>query len=162
VPRTQIADIRIDVAEGQHELHIVRALFLSYARSLPVDLAYQHFESELATLPGQYVLPRGALILARRHECGLGCVALRALPASGCCEMKRLFVVEHARGLGLGRALVDAVMEEARLRGYIAMHLDTLPTMSAAIRMYEQAGFTRTAPYYSPTPAGTVFMSRRL
>ncbi len=162
MPRAPSPNIRIAPAAWPDDLHTVRELLRSYARSLPVDLAYQDFERELATLPGPYAPPGGVLILARGHERGLGCVALRALPAPGCCEMKRLFVAGHARGLGLGRALVDTVMAEARIRGYTAMHLDTLPAMSAAIRLYEQAGFTRTAPYYSPTPAGTVFMSRRL
>ena len=144
------------------DLEAARGLFRAYAASLPVDLAYQDFATELATLPGKYGPPAGALLLARdRNGVAFGCVGLRPL-ADGCCEMKRLYVDSAARGLGLGRALMQAVVAEAEHLGYAEIRLDTLPTMRAAIAMYHAAGFVPVAPYYDTAPAGTLFLGRRL
>jgi GNAT superfamily N-acetyltransferase len=138
-------------------------LFADYAASLPVALDYQDFASELATLPGKYAPPSGELLLARDREGrAQGCVGLRPIALDGCCEMKRLFVLQSARGLGLGRALAAAVIETATELGYRELRLDTLSTMTAAQALYEQMGFERIAPYYGPTPPGTVFMALSL
>lgn len=153
--------IRILPASGADDMRVLADLFRGYAASLPVDLDYQDFDDELAALPGKYAPPKGALLLARDADGALGCVGLRAL-AEGVCEMKRLYLLPAARGLGLGRALADAAVAEARRLGYRELRLDTLPTMARAIAMYEQMGFERIEPYYRPTPPGTVFMALRL
>lgn len=154
----QILPVRTD-----EDLGTATELFETYAASLPVALGYQDFDSELAALPGKYAPPSGELLVARDAAGNpLGCVGLRSLSARGCCEMKRLFLLPGARGLGLGRALAQAVVELARQRGYHELRLDTLPTMSAAISLYKQMGFQRIEPYYEPTPYGTIFMSLTL
>jgi len=142
------------------DLAATAELFTRYAASLPVDLGYQDFASELEALPGKYAPPGGALLLAR--DAGgtpIGCVGLRPIPPQGACEMKRLFLLPGARGLGLGRALTEAIVEAAKRLGYHELRLDTLPTMQAAIGLYERMGFKRIEPYYAPTPVGTIFMS---
>ena len=139
------------------------ALFRAYAASLGVDLAYQNFATELAALPGAYAPPAGELLLARTSEdAAVGCVALRPMQGAGCCEMKRLYVSPAARGTGLGRRLVGAIVERARRIGYREIRLDTLPTMTDAIALYGKLGFTTTPPYYDTPIAGTVFMARML
>jgi len=70
----------------------VRELFLEYAAWVTVDLCFQDFEAELATLPGKYAPPTGAILLARVHGAVAGCVAMRRLEAS-VGEMKRLWVL---------------------------------------------------------------------
>jgi len=153
----------IRAARDEADLSAVADLFQAYAASLPVDLGYQDFASELAGLPGKYAPPAGELLLAvDRGGVPLGCAALRPIAADGCCEMKRLFLMPNARGLGLGGALVEAVRDAARRRGYREMRLDTLPGMESAIALYERAGFRRIAAYYAPTPEGTIFMSLTL
>jgi ribosomal protein S18 acetylase RimI-like enzyme len=138
-------------------------LFDAYATSLRLDLAYQDFGSELASLPGKYAPPRGELLLARDTDGEpLGCVGLRPVAPDGCCEMKRLYLVPGARGLGLGRALAEAIIRQGREMGYREMRLDTLATMTSAIGLYDHLEFVRIAPYYSPTPAGTIFMALAL
>lgn len=139
------------------------ALFRAYAASLDVDLAYQDFAAELASLPGKYASPSGTLLLAR-HPDGrpAGCVALRPLEASGCCEIKRLYVAPGARGGGLGRHLVDAVVAEARHIGYHEIRLDTLPSMTDAIALYRGCGFEPMPAYYATPIAGTIFLRLRI
>ena len=153
---------QIETATTADDLRAVSDLFKGYAASLPVDLGYQDFAAELAGLPGKYAEPTGALLLARDQAgAPLGCIALRPLD-EGVCEMKRLFLVPEARGMGLGRALAEAILVAARDRGYRELRLDTLPSMMSAIALYEGLGFERIAPYYAPTPAGTVFMALAL
>jgi ribosomal protein S18 acetylase RimI-like enzyme len=153
-----IAPVQSDV-----DLDDTRALFRAYAASLPIDLAYQGFASELAALPGAYAPPAGALVLARDAAgAPVGCAALRPLAEPGCCEMKRLYVAPAARGLGLGRALMDAIVGEAARLGYREVRLDTLPSMTTAIAMYCAAGFTPIPPYYDTAPAGTIFLGRSI
>lgn len=136
----------------------VSRLFEAYAASLPVDLSYQDFAAELGDLPGRYAPPSGALLLATgRGGEALGCVALRALDGD-VCEMKRLYVGPAGRGLGLGRALAEAVIGEARRLGYREVRLDTLPTMAAAQGLYRTLGFEPTPAYYDTPVEGTVFM----
>ena len=153
---------RIRPARSADDLAATARLLDAYTSSLNVDLAYQDFATELATLPGNYSPPAGELLLARNQNgTPLGCVALRPLADDGCCEMKRLYVVPEARGMGLGKALLDAVLEAAARIGYREIRLDTLPEMAAAMALYRQAGFAPIDPYYDTPVAGTRFLGRR-
>ena len=150
-------------AVTQADLAAAASLFRAYAASLPIDLAYQGFEAELAALPGKYAPQHGALLLARGKDgASLGCVALRAIEPEGCCEMKRLYVSPEGRGLGLGKALVQAILSEAAKLGYREIRLDTLPTMTGALALYRKMGFEPVAAYYDTPIAGTVFLAKRL
>ena len=154
---------RITPVRSAADLAAAVRLFNAYASALGIDLGYQDFATELATLPGKYAPPAGELLLARDGDGEpLGCVGLRPIAPEGCCEMKRLYVSPEARGSGLGGMLVDAVIAEAVRIGYGEMRLDTLPTMTAAISLYEKAGFAPIAPYYDTPIAGTVFFAKPL
>jgi GNAT superfamily N-acetyltransferase len=160
-----MADTRFKItpARDAADLADARTLILAYADSLGVDLAYQDFAAELAALPGHYAPPAGALLLARGADgTPLGCVALRPMKAPGCCEMKRLYVAPAGRGLGLGRALVEALIVAAERIGYREMRLDSLPFMHDALTLYARTGFSAIAPYYETPIAGTVFLARPL
>lgn len=147
--------------QTEQELHEVRRLFREYVAFLGVDLCFQHFEEELAGLPGRYAPPDGALLLGRDGERIVGVVALRRL-ADGACEMKRLFVRPEARGSGLGRRLALEIIAVARGLGYTLMRLDTLDTLTSAMRLYEALGFYRIAPYYDNPLASVVYWELRL
>jgi GNAT superfamily N-acetyltransferase len=110
------------------------------------------FEDELATLPGDYGGPDGALLLGYCEGTAAGCVALRRLDAEAC-EMKRMFVYPQFQGKGLGRALGDAVVREARSLGYSVMRLDTSVRQIEAQQLYARFGFRRIEPYYELSPA---------
>jgi len=143
------------------DLSDVRALFLEYAASLEVDLAYQDFPREVAGLPGDYAPPRGCLLIARGDGAAIGCVAVRPIDADRC-EMKRLYVRPVGRGRGLGRHLTEAAIAFGRAAGFRAMRLDTLPTMAAAQALYRELGF-RTIPAYRSSPvAGNLYMELAL
>jgi ribosomal protein S18 acetylase RimI-like enzyme len=154
---------RISRVSSAEEIATAAALFRAYAEALGIDLSFQDFEGELASLPGKYARPKGELLLARGNGGEpLGCVAMRPMSEDGCCEMKRLYVAPAARGLGLGLALVEAIITAAHRAGYREMRLDTLPTMATALSLYERQGFVRIAPYYDTPVVGTVFMAKQL
>lgn len=152
----------IQPVRSPEDLNAVIALFYAYADFLGVNLTYQKFEAEMASMPGHYAPPKGELLLARGADgTALGCVGLRPL-ADGTCEMKRLYVTPEARGLKLGQALADAIVIEARRIGYPEMRLDTLPKLKAAIALYQKMGFRRVAAYYDTPIVGTMFFSLKL
>ena len=105
------------------------------------------FENELASLPGKYAPPGGHLLLALYDGQPAGCVALRQMDAQAC-EMKRMFVYPQYHGKGIGRALAEALIQEARTIGYTSMWLDTSIRQKEALGLYQSLGFKKTDPYY--------------
>ena len=125
-------------------------LFREYAASIGISLDFQNFEKELASLPGSYAPPKGRLLIARWNDEIAGCIALREL-SNGACEMKRLYVRPQFRGLGIGKALCERLIQEAQKMGYKRMRLDTLPFMTAARGLYLSLGFKEIESYtYNP------------
>ncbi|MBV8618922.1 MAG: GNAT family N-acetyltransferase [Curvibacter sp.] len=153
--------IRFDVPQHPEHLDQARELFREYARSLPIDLAFQQFDAELANLPGDYAAPRGCLLLVKVDGKPAGCCALRPLDNvdyPNAAEMKRLYVRKAYRGLGLGRQLAEAILEAARIRGYQCVLLDTLDDMEAARALYGELGFMEIPPYYHNPAAGAHYL----
>jgi len=145
-------------AESPAQLAQARELFLEYAQSLGFSLCFQNFDRELAGLPGDYAPPDGRLLLADYGGQLAGCVALHPLDAV-ICEMKRLYLRPQFRGKGLGRALADRIVAEARHIGYRRMRLDTVePVMKDAVAMYRKIGFHEIAPYCDNPIAGALYM----
>ena len=150
----------LHVTEGEM-IEVIRKLFLEYARSLEIDLDFQDFETELKTLPGKYQPPDGALILALVEGREAGCIALRKI-SKDICEMKRLYIREKYRGLGLGKKLVGMIIDEAVNKNYQYMRLDTLPTMKSAQSLYLSFGFYDIEPYVYNPIQGARFMELKL
>jgi ribosomal protein S18 acetylase RimI-like enzyme len=149
-------------AESPAQIGQARELFLEYAQSLGFSLCFQNFEKELAELPGDYAPPAGRLLLAEFETQLAACVALHKLD-SGICEMKRLYLRPQFRGKGIGRAMADRIIAEARQIGYQRMRLDTVePVMKDAVAMYRKLGFKEIAPYCSNPMAGAIYMELTL
>jgi putative acetyltransferase len=156
--RGGIPMIVIKAASDPHSMETVRELFREYQEALGVDLSFQHFDAELQSLPGDYAPPSGTLLIAEVAGETAGCVALRSLPGTHDCEMKRLYVRPSSRASGLGRRLAEQVITQARQLGYQRIYLDTLPSMMSAQHLYERLGF-KDVPAYRPNPiAGSRFL----
>lgn len=153
--------IRIVHPQTPEHYELIRRLFLQYAGTLGFDLEFQNFNQELATLPGEYAPPHGCLLLGEDSGHWAGCVALRGLE-DFICEMKRLYVIPKFRGQGIGRILAQAIIKEAREKGYIKMRLDTIESMQAARALYSSLGFYTIEPYrYNPI-VGASYMELEL
>ena len=138
--------------QSEDDLCSARKLFEEYWSSFGFTPCFQNFSEELAALPGEYVPPAGRLALALEDDEPVGCVALRRLDDTRC-EAKRFYVRPEFRHRGIGRALLDWVIAEARAIGYRELRGDTMPVMERALAMYDSIGFERTGPYLeNPTP----------
>lgn len=145
-------------AETPEQIEAARRLFREYEAWFGMNLCFQNFDAEVASLPGGYAAPEGRLFLAYNGEDLAGCIALRKLE-DGVCEMKRLFVKENARGRKIGIALIEKIIAEAREIGYERMRLDTFPPkMAKAVKLYESYGFREISPYYHNPYGETLFM----
>ena len=163
-------------AETPEDVGLACTLFVEYARWLKVDLCFQGFDWELATLPGTYAPPAGRLLLAGAPEQAFGCIALRPLEsafgsapsrsaqpdATGVGEVKRLYVQKANRGSGWGRWLTETLIADARAIGYTELKLDTLDWMTDARKLYAKLGFCECAPYYDNPIPGAVYMALAL
>lgn len=133
-------------------LETVVDIFREYVTSPTVDLGFQDYAQEFATLPGAYAPPDGCLLLARAGDAVVGCAALRRVDAV-CAEMKRVYLRLAARGTGLGRRLVTAVLAEAHRLGYQRVHLEVLPEFTAAQALHRSLGFAPAPPVsFNPVP----------
>ncbi len=157
-----LSDAELIDADRMADVESVRRLFRAYADWLGVDLRFQGFEQELASLPGCYAPPAGRLLLARVGAEAAGAVGLRPLEP-GICEMKRLWVEPGFGGHGLGRALAERIIDDARQIGYAKMRLDTFPTrMAAAQHLYRSLGFREIPAYYHNPLDGVVMLELEL
>jgi putative acetyltransferase len=159
---TVVKGLTLAQAESTTQIAQARELFLEYAQSLGFSLCFQNFDKELAELPGHYAPPEGRLLLAECRGQLAACVALHKLEP-GTCEMKRLYLRPQFRGDGLGRALAERIIAEARQIGYPRMRLDTVePVMKDAVALYRRLGFKEIAPYCPNPIAGALYMELEL
>jgi putative acetyltransferase len=149
--------MQIVAVQTGEQLEAVRRLFEEYWNSFGFTPCFQNFGAELAALPGDYVPPGGRLALALVSGAAAGCAALRRIDSQRC-EAKRLYVKPEYRERGIGRALLDWVIAEARGAGYRELVGDTLPVMQRALAMYDRMGFKRTTPIAGEPTPGAVYI----
>lgn len=156
-------DYHIHSARSPEDIEATRRLFSAYKDFLGIDLTFQDYDEEFATLPGKYSPPAGELLLARDPDgMAIACVRLHPLDAERCCEVKRLFVTPAGRGTGVGKALVEAIINTAHGLGYREMRLDTLTSMTQAISIYRKCGFIPMEAYYHNPIRDSQFMQLHL
>jgi GNAT superfamily N-acetyltransferase len=139
----------------------VRELFREYWSSFGFSPCFQDFGAELDGLPGAYAPPGGALVVAMTGGRAVGCAALRRFDGERG-EAKRLYVRPEFRGQGVGQALLEWVIGEARGMGYRELVGDTIPEMAVALGMYDRAGFERTGPYAAEATPGAIYLRLKL
>lgn len=149
------------VPAPEDQIDLVRSLWREYWAALGLPDAFQDFGAELETLPGVHAPPDGRLLLAFMGGEPAGTIALRRLSERSC-EAKRLYVRPQHRGKGIGKSLLWRLIEEARAAGHREMYGDTLQSMTSAMQMYREIGFSEVAPYAAhPTP-GAIYLKLRL
>lgn len=163
-PRSSVTPSSVTIirpARFPEDTDKVLEIWRAFIAQSSVNLDYQGNDAEFAHLPGKYRAPEGCVLLADRDGDIDGCIAFRKI-STDICEMKRLYVRPHARGGQLGRALVERLIEEARIAGYREMRLDVMEKFVAARRLYAALGFVAAAPVsFNPVP-GAAFLGLRL
>jgi GNAT superfamily N-acetyltransferase len=162
VPSTKIpSEFIVRIASDAADVDQVRALWREYWKSIGLPDEFQGFGEELKGLPGVYARDGGALLLATHDSIPAGTIALRRLnDRAG--EVKRLYLRPDWRGKGLGRYLIENIIEHARAVGYTALYADTLPIMTDALGLYARLGFERVEAYApDPTPSA-IFLKLQL
>lgn len=104
-------------------------------------------DPEVDAMCAAYPPPRAAYFVLEvdGEVVGGGGVGPLAGADEGICELRKMYFLPAARGLGAGNALLARCIEEARGKGYRRMYLETLTGMDAAQRLYERFGFRRLA-----------------
>ena len=156
------------IIEAYDHIDDIKSLFSEYTSmlvsidpSFSIYLDIQHYDEEAGNPAAKYALPRGRLYLALHDGKAAGCIALHPL-SDDKCELKRLYVRPEFRGNGIARMLCGRILEDAQKIGYMEIYLDTLPELSAAIRLYEKLGFSYTDCYNDSPLDKTVFMKKVL
>lgn len=145
-------DIRqADADRDRESIEALWAEYLSWANDqlearygvrFPIEDSLRH---DLATL-AKFRPPEGQLLLAIEDGAAVGTAALRRI-APDTAEIKRMYVQPAARGRGLGRALLDRMIEGAETAGYERIRLDSARFMREAQALYRANGFEDIAPY---------------
>ena len=166
-----MTDIVIKQIQTTEQINAVRGLvyeFVDYAISLDANAKsaqpFQDVDEEMASLPGTFGPPDGAFLLATVDSSPAGCAAFFS-HGNGVCELKRMYVRPEFRGLHIGDALTQSLIERAKAREFNKMVLSTFHTMKSAHRVYEKAGFEFCAPTMELPPqyqGKIVFMERDL
>lgn len=107
------------------------------------------------------MVPAVTFLVARRDGVALGCAALAR--REGYAEIKRMWVTPDARGLKLGRRLLNALEEKARSEAIPALMLEAGDGQPEALGLYHSAGY-EICPAFGDYPEGapSVFMAKRL
>ena len=153
--------LRIARPDGPEQFASVAALFRAYLDSAVFAWDADKVAVELAALDQKYRAPDGALLLAQRGGQPVGAVGLRRHDETRA-EMKRLYVPPWARGLGVGRALVEAIVGEAAALGFRSVVLDTYTRTPEAIALYLATGFREIEPWCFNAEHDTRFFERLL
>jgi putative acetyltransferase len=153
--------VNFRVADSPGDLAIVRQLWREYWESLGLPMDFQGFGVELQGLPGVYGAEGGALLLAFYLGEPAGTIAMRRLDGTSG-EVKRLYLRPRFRGHGLGRRLLQAMIEQASAVPYDYLHADTLPSMMEALSLYQRVGFQRVEAYSNAPTPGAIYLKLKL
>jgi ribosomal protein S18 acetylase RimI-like enzyme len=147
--------------ETNEEILGAKKLIVEYIQWLNQDLSFQNIDDELNNFPEKYKEPGGAFFIAKENNEIIGCIGMKKLE-NNICEMKRLFVKDTYKGNGIGKKLVKIIINEAKLKHYEKMRLDTLDTMKKALKIYYKNNFYKIEPYYNNPGDGVVYLEKIL
>lgn len=139
---------KIEIRRAQHPQDFADAkqLIMEYVAWLGFDLSFQNFDKEMADLPAMYNKHDGGFFLAYRDENPVGVAGLRRFSTADA-EVKRMYVKDEAKGMGIGKLLLEKCIETAKALKYKSIKLDTADYMTAAIRLYTDYGFVEIPAY---------------
>jgi DNA-binding MarR family transcriptional regulator/GNAT superfamily N-acetyltransferase len=138
---------------------VARQCLRAYAAELAVRFPEGYDDSVLAP-PGSLAGDAGALLVAREEGMAIGCGAWKRLGPETA-EVRHLWVSADARGLGLGRRLLDAVEAHAGAHGNTVVRLGTHRVLGEAIALYRSSGYHE-IPTYDDSPYNQLAFEKSL
>ena len=140
--------IKLTEVTSASDYDIAIKLFKEYAAHIGIDLEFQNFNEEVENLESKYSRPKGVIYIAYDNKnYPVGCFGIKAFNNT-ICELKRMYLKEEARGLGIGKLIIKKAITVGKELGYNKMRLDTLSSMLPAVGLYEKSGFYEIDPYY--------------
>jgi GNAT superfamily N-acetyltransferase len=128
---------------GEHLEHLI-SLAHEYVTWMAGEIQQQYPELDLAEFTSEHAYDDLRKKFPGEHVCLL--IAMHDSELCGC-EVRTLYVRPACRGLGIGKQLVEAVLDQARTLGYGTARLDTLAFMHGAQQLYRSLGFYDIEPY---------------
>jgi len=128
--------------EDNHELsRIVKGTLAEFGANHPNTVYY---DPRTNALFEEFQKERSIYFIAEKDNEMLGGAGI--YPTEGLdndtCELVKMYLLPHARGLGLGRTLINKCLEYARSAGYKKVYLESMPELKQALKVYEKFGFT--------------------
>jgi putative acetyltransferase len=121
---------------------IIRSTLAEFGANHPGTVYYDETTDHLYELFSS--APAGRYFIAEKNGeivGGAGIYPTDALP-EGTCELVKMYLSPRARGIGLGRFLIDTCIKQAAELGYTQVYLESMPELKKAVRIYEKFGFT--------------------
>ncbi|HTM70158.1 MAG TPA: GNAT family N-acetyltransferase [Luteimonas sp.] len=102
-------------------------------------------DPEVDWMSRAYAAARSAYFVIERDGRVLGGGGVAPLEGgdAGTCELRKMYFLPEARGVGAGAAMMARCLDAARDFGFARCYLETLTGMDAAMRLYERSGFRR-------------------
>jgi putative acetyltransferase len=124
--------------------HIIRTVMPEFGAT---GSGFAISDPEVDWMSRAYAEPRAAYFVIERNGEVLGGGGVAQLLGNHCdvCELRKMYFLPHARGLGAGMALMAKCLEAARTFGFRQCYIETLTGMDAAMRLYQRTGFHRIA-----------------
>jgi ribosomal protein S18 acetylase RimI-like enzyme len=153
-------ELSVVQVETAHDYSQARKLLRAYAGGMDVDLEVDGFSAELQSLSTIYRLPQGAFLVAKKGKDYVGCVGWRHYEP-GIAEVKRMFVLPQYAGRGIGRVLIEQLIESVRSHNVTRLRLEVLTSSLSAIALYRNIGF-KDIEHYRLSLSGLEYLSMQL
>lgn len=130
----------IEKADNVHVANVIRRVMTEFGA---VGKGYSIEDAEVDEMFENYGDERSCYYVVEKDDAisgGAGIAPLAGGDAS-ICELRKMFFLPELRGLGLGKRLIELLMEEARSRGFETCYLETLERMERANTLYQKTGF---------------------
>lgn len=148
--------IQVDI-DDKYKYHVEKLLLtyfdetnLIFSREFNINIDINTFSDRYMTQLHEFTPPSGCLLLGKYEEQIAGCACLRKI-GEDVGEIKRMYVKSEFRRKGIGRALLEAIINEASNIGYSKIRLDSAPFAKQAQALYRVFGFQDIEPYLEKT-----------
>jgi DNA-binding MarR family transcriptional regulator/GNAT superfamily N-acetyltransferase len=138
-----LVEIRSEDPESRAALYCMNSYYAELDSRFEAGF---HPETSLTVSSDDLTLPAGLLLVAFLRNEPVGCGALK-FQGDDSANVKRMWVAPEARGLGIGRRLLNELENQARSRGLKSVRLDTNRRLDEAISLYQSSGYKEIAAY---------------